>query len=138
MRRSIAAILVILLSLAAGVTIGWRVRGTARDRLAKETRLVTELDRIATHTTNLQLLCANRTETARRFSEDRLFEAIARAEEMVAGGFRFGDAPASPNLTESVLRAAWYAKANNAGRTTVDQAQRLYEWLRLQQIRPVT
>jgi len=124
--------------LISGIGLGWHIRGVKLEAEAREIRFVTELNQIAIHTTNLDLICSNRLASARQLSEQRLFEAIGRANQLISAGLQFSNPPAIPNLTEATWRAASYAKANGASSETTAQADRLYEWLKLQQYRPAT
>ena len=137
MNRVIVRLILAGVVLGAGILFGWYLRGVESNRQAQEIRLAAEFDRIATHTFNLRLIAANRDEKAKNLSEQRLFEALHRADQLVRSRPEVGLDIAVPNLTEAIGDAAIYAKSNAAPKETVEEAERLHAWIRAQN-RPAT
>lgn len=135
MRRLGWEILGALMFVAAGIAVGWQIRGERAEAKSREREFFVQLDRIATHQANLDLLCSNRIATARRLSEDRMFEALNRADEILTANLRLTNAPAIPNLTEFAWRATYYAKSNGAPAKTIERAEHLNTWLHAQQVK---
>ena len=132
MKTAIAGTVSALLLLGVGILVGWQVRNGQSERELQQARFVAELDRIAAQTANLQLIGSDRVDVATRVSEQRLFEAIHRADRLVAAGVEMPVGVAFPNLTEAAERAAAYAKSHAAAPRTAEQAVRLHAWLRAQ------
>ena len=138
MNRIFAGAIGAILFIGCGVLVGWQIRKGQSEREVQQARFVAELDRIAAQTANLQLMGSDRVAVAKRVSEQRLFEAIDRADHLVGAGVEMPRGAAFPNLTEAAGRAAAYAKSNAAPRRTAEQAERLHAWLRAQLLRPAT
>jgi len=138
MNRIIVGALAAVLLLAFGFLVGWQIHRGQSEQELQQTRFVAELDRIAAQTANLQLIDSDRMDAVKRISEQRLFEAIDRADRLVGAGVEMPRGVAFPNLTEAAARATAYAKSSSAPRQTADQAQRLHAWLRAQLLRPAT
>jgi hypothetical protein len=138
MNRIIVGALAAVLLLAFGIPVGWQIHRGHSEHELQQTRFVAELDRIAAQTANLQLIDSDRVDAVKRMSEQRLFEAIDRADRLVEAGVEMPRGVAFPNLTEATARAAAYAKSNSAPRQTAEQAERLHAWLRAQLLRPAT
>jgi hypothetical protein len=138
MNRIIVGALAAVVLLAFGILVGWQVHRGQSEHELQQTRFVAELDRIAAQTANLQLIDSDRVDAVKRMSEQRLFEAIDRADRLVEAGVEMPRGVALPNLTEAAARAAAYAKSKSAPRQTAEQAERLHAWLRAQLLRPAT
>jgi hypothetical protein len=138
MNRIIVGAIGAVLLLGCGILVGWQIRKERSERELQQARFVAELDRIAAQTANLQLIVSDRVDVAKRVSEQRLFEAIDRADHLVGAGVEMPRGVAFPNLTEAAGRAAKYARSNAAPRQTAEQAERLHTWLRAQLLRPAT
>jgi hypothetical protein len=138
MNRIIVGAMAAVLLLAFGILVGWQVHRGQSEHELQQARFVAELDRIAAQTANLQLIESDRVDAMKRMSEQRLFEAIDRADHLVGAGVEMPRGAAFPNLTEAAGRAAAYAKSNAAPRQTSEQAERLHAWLRAQMLRLAT
>src|SRR6476619_7475497 len=138
MNRIIAGAIGAVLFFGCGVLLGWQIHKGQSEREVQQARFAAELDRIAAQTANLQLIGSDRVAVAKRLSEQRLFEAIDRADQLVGAGVEMPRGFAFPDLTEAAGRAAAYAKSNSASQRTSEQAERLHAWLRAQMLRPAT
>lgn len=136
MKTWISRIAMIALALIVGVGFGWTIRGSrpAGTDKTKEAWLFSHFSMISAQSANLQLICAGRYDAARKNSERQLYSNLKSADDIVRSGFEFGpDVPMLPNITEAVLHASLYARTNGANPNVVQEAERLYAWLRSRQ-----